>query len=390
MELPASDPSTKSARPGFGGVARSLSASFRASSQTLPLDRIPVRAVAVVVAVALAYNYSLQTLLRGLDLQTPLAYLALVPPIAVLLGAANLRLQPVLPAIHDRQVDWILGLLLIGVAAVFTVLLPSGYSADYWLHRLDMLGLPFFAAGVVTLVYGVRRLWAMRWAIAFLFLAWPDPYVSVLASAIGSSTDLALAVVGASLVFLPFAHSLGNGTFLIDNASGPFSLAVGSACSGINSLVGFLILGAALNTIFRGRILSRLAWLAAGLVVVGLLNVVRIDLIFVAGWVLGESFAIDVLHPVAGIIVFGVGALAMLGIAPLFGLRVPVAPSTGASEPVVTFHRPGMREPAAPRPPLRPKPLPQVRKPAAAVVASLIFGAALAIPNMASRTTTRS
>ena len=51
------------------------------------------------------------------------------------------------------------------------------------------------------------------------------------------------------------------------------------------------------------------------MLLVGLLNVARIDLIFVAGWALGESFAIDVLHPVAGIVVFGVGALAMLGLA---------------------------------------------------------------------------
>jgi hypothetical protein len=44
--------------------------------------------------VALAYNYSLETLVRGLGLQTPLAYLALVPLIALALGAVNFRLQP--------------------------------------------------------------------------------------------------------------------------------------------------------------------------------------------------------------------------------------------------------------------------------------------------------
>ena len=323
-------------------------------------------------SVTLAYNYSLQTLTRGLGQQTPLAYLALVPPIALLLGAANFKLQPNLRPIHDRQLDWIIGLLLIAVAAVVSILLPSAYSADYWLHRLDMLGLPFFTAGLVALLYGVRRLWAMRWAILFLLLAWPDPYVSVLASAIGTSTDLALAVVGASLHVIPVAQPLGQGTFLIDHSGTDFSLAVGSACSGINSLVGFIILGGALNTIFRGSLWRRVLWMAAGLLLVGLLNVARIDLIFVAGWALGESFAIDVLHPVAGIVVFGVGALAMLGLAPLFGLRIPRPPRAETSSPQAKTRL--TRPVSTPR-------LGHARQPAYSIAVGLALGVMLAIPN---------
>jgi exosortase len=342
----------------------------------LPLDRIPVRAIALVASVTLAYNYSLQTLTRGLGLQTPLAYLALVPPIAFLLGAANFRLQPNLRPIHDRQLDWIIGLFLVAVAAVVSVLLPSSYSADFWLHRLDMLGLPFFTAGLVALLYGVRRLWALRWAIAFLFLAWPDPYVSVLASAIGTSTDIALAVVGASLHVLPVAKPLGQGTFLIDHNGTDFSLAVGSACSGINSLVGFIILGGALNTILRGSLWRRVLWMAVGLMVVGLLNVARIDLIFIAGWALGESFAIDVLHPVAGIVVFGIGTLAMLGLAPVFGLHIPRPPR----QETVTAAAPALVSAALARAETA-KRSGHARRPAYSIAAGFALAAMMAIPN---------
>ena len=308
------------ARVGADGSTRASSVSSRL------LARMPVRGLVLVASVALAYNYSLETLVRGLSLQTPLAYLALVPLIALALGAVNFRLQPNLRPINDRQLDWIIGLFFIAVAASINLLLPSSYSADFWLHRIDMLGLPFFAAGMIALLYGVRRLWALRWAVMFLFLAWPDPYVTVLASAIGTSTDLALAAVGATLQVIPVAQPLGNGTFLVAHGSDQFSLAVGSACSGINSLVGFAIIGAAFNTMFKGSVIRRVLWLVAGLLLVGQLNVARIDLIFVAGWAFGESFAIDVLHPVAGVIVFGLGALVMLGIAPFFGLRIPEPP----------------------------------------------------------------
>jgi exosortase len=308
------------ASPGSGAESR-----FRTAALPI-LAAVPVRGLVLIASVAVAYNYSLGTLVEGLSLQTPLAYLALVPLIALLLGALNFRLRPNLRPIHDRQVDWIIGLFLISSAAVVDVLLPSAYSADFWVHRLDMLGLPFFTAGLISLLYGTRRLWSLRWAVLFLFLAWPDPYVNVLASAIGTSTDLALAAVTASLHVIPVAQPVGDGTFLVSHGSDQFSLAVGSACSGINSLVGFVIIGAAFNTIFEGALIRRILWLAAGLLLVGALNVARIDLIFVAGWAFGEPFAIDVLHPVAGVIVFGLGALSMLWIARFFGLRIPTPP----------------------------------------------------------------
>ena len=361
----------------------------------LPLERIPVRAIGLVASVTLAYNYSLQTLTRGLGLQTPLAYLALVPPIALLLGAANFKLHPYLRPINDRQLDWIIGLFLIAAAGVISMLLPSAYSADYWLHRLDMIGLPFFTAGLVALLYGVRRLWSMRWAIIFLLLAWPDPYVSFLSSAIGTSTDIALSVVSASLKLIPVAQDLGGGTFLIIHNGAAFSLSVGSACSGINSLVGFVILGAALNTIFRGRLWRRAIWMAAGLILVGAFNVFRIDLIFVAGWAMGEQFAIDVLHPVAGIIVFGVGALAMLALAPWFGLHIPQPPRDevapiGVAKPAVKQGKPVWAiagrapEPAA-NPAVKParsqRPHAGTRRPAASIAVAVALGVMLAIPN---------
>ena len=335
------------------------------------LGKLPVRGLVLVVSVALAYNYSLETLARGLSLQPPLAYLALVPLIALLLGAINFRLQPNLRPIHDRQVDWIVGLFLIAVAGSINLLLPSAYSADFWLHRIDMLGLPFFSAGMIALLYGTRRLWALRWAVAFLFLAWPDPYVTVLAAAIGTSTDVALAAVGATLQVMPVAQPLGNATFLVTHGNDQFSLAVGSACSGINSLVGFGIIGAAFNTVLTGGIVRRILWLAAGLLVVGQLNVLRIDLIFLAGWAFGEPFAIDVLHPFAGIVVFGIGALAMLSLAPFFGLRIPEPPvkdPTAAPVPAVVN-----------RPPARPRR--RWLRIAAPMAVSLVLAVLLAVPD---------
>ena len=48
--------------------------------------RIPMRALILLGLVALAYPWSLITLTRSVTLQTPLAYLALVPVIALILA----------------------------------------------------------------------------------------------------------------------------------------------------------------------------------------------------------------------------------------------------------------------------------------------------------------
>jgi hypothetical protein len=65
----------------------------------------------------------------------------------------------------------------------------------------------------------------------------------------------------------------------------------------------------------------RIVWLVSGLVLIWLLNLLRIMGILVAGSLFGESAAIDVLHPIAGLLVFNAGVFAMLLAVRPFGLQ---------------------------------------------------------------------
>src|SRR5579863_9671057 len=67
------------------------------------------RAAAVIVCVALAYNYSLRTLAQEMGQQTPLAYLGLVPLMALLLVVVLAQRRTAAPDIHDRYLDYIVG-----------------------------------------------------------------------------------------------------------------------------------------------------------------------------------------------------------------------------------------------------------------------------------------
>jgi exosortase len=283
----------------------------------------PLRAAVIVGLVLLAYNYSLMTLVRGLGLQTPLAYLALVPIMAIGIAAARLRIQPRELAIHDRQVDWIVGLGLIGVSAAVLILVPDPTNSVFWLQRLDLLTLPLFVAGLISLLFGVRRVWSLKGPLAFLLLAWPVPYTLFLADAAGWFTDFTAGIVGLFTKAVPIAHQLPGDASMFIIGSGPraFSVSIGSACAGVNSLVGFLLIGTAFLFVVRGPVVRRAAWLAVGLAGIFLLNVIRIIAILVAGSTFGQGAALDVLHPVAGLVVFNIGVLAMVVLVPRFGLR---------------------------------------------------------------------
>jgi exosortase/archaeosortase family protein len=286
------------------------------------------RAAAVVVCVVLAYNYSLQTLAQEMDQQTPLAYLGLVPLIALLLGVVLAQRRSGAPDIHDRYLDYIVGVPLLTLAMGLLIVAPEGLPSVYWLHRLDLLSLPLFAAGAISLAFGVRALVRIRAALLFLFLAWPYPYVVLLDHELTWFTDTTAGAVKAVLQFVPLASVTPNGDFLVSHASGvsqSFTVSVSSACSGINSGLGFLIVGAAAAILMHGRLAMKLLWLVSGTAFLFVVNVGRILLVLAAGGLWGEHFAIDVLHPLIGLAMILGATLVMLLWLPHFHLSLDLS-----------------------------------------------------------------
>lgn len=308
----------------------------------------PAVAVAVIVV---AYSTSLRTLLEGLQLDTPLSHLALVPVLSLVLAVLARRTARG-PDIHDRQLDWIVSLPLIAAAIGINLLLPARLSTMFWLWRIDMLTLPLFAAGVVGLLFGVRTLWRVRVAVLFLLLAWPVPYGRMIDRFLGEATQLTIAAlrltsrVGGLAIALPD----GDGSrFSILHGTTPVVVSVASACSGANGVVGFLLVGTACVLVMQGRRRSKLLWLTVGATVVWLVNVLRIMIVFLAAKLWGEKVAIDGFHPYIGLVVFNVAMVAMVLIAGRFGLRLAPAapraaavPGNGATTPAPTrpTHRP--------------------------------------------------
>jgi exosortase/archaeosortase family protein len=290
-----------------------------------PRTRTTLRLAALLGSTTAAYHYSLISLIQSLSLETPLAYVGLVPVMALLLAALRARPLKPEPVIHDRQVDYIVGIPLLVAALAVNLLMPQRLSTMFWVWRIDLFTLPFFVAGAVALLFGVRVLWRQRLAIAFLLLAWPLPYSVLLLRFLTDFTDVTLSSLRTALHVVRVAtpqRSADGSLFQVVHAGKAFPISVVSACSGVNGMVGFLLVGVAFGAVVRGPRFKKALWLTAGLLLLWLVNLGRILFIFWAGKTWGESVAIDVLHPYVGLVTFNLGIIVMLvGLRP-FGLSI--------------------------------------------------------------------
>ena len=317
--------------------------------------RTRIQMAALVVSVLIAYNYSLGTLLQTADQQTPLAYVSLVPAIALALAAIRARPLKPEPPIYDRHVDYTIGIPLIVTAVAINELLPARLSAMFWVYRVDLLSLPIFVAGAVAIIFGSRVLWRQRLAIAFLFLAWPYPYEHFLLSVLNGFTDLTLLAMQKIAVLTGLARPAGtldNTLFVVTHHGSTFALSVVSACSGVNGVVGFLLIGSAFAAIVRGPIIRKVLWLAGGMVLLWAINLGRIAFIFFAGKEWGEGIALHVFHPFVGLVTFSIGVVVMILLIKPLGMRVNI----GQTQPEPKPERrgpipvPSLFDPPAPTP----------------------------------------
>jgi exosortase/archaeosortase family protein len=302
--------------------------------------------VAFVVAVSIgAFHYSLYTLLHGLSLTSPLAYLGLVPLIALMLATARALQSRDEPDIHDSYLDWIVGIPLLVSALLIMTVVPAHLSTYFWLWRLDLVSLPLFVAGVIDLTFGARALWRLRVPVVFLGLASPAPYLLLADGQLRFLADASLTILRQLTSLLSLAHPVpgaDGSLFLITHTGRDFVLGVNSASTGTDSVLGFLLVGVAIAAVVAGPLLGRLGWLIAGATLIWLLDLVRVLALFAAGRAWGEEV---VLQPFAGLAALVLGALAMMVVLPWFRLRVEM-PQPPASRVVALTgeHRP--RRPA--------------------------------------------
>jgi exosortase/archaeosortase family protein len=296
---------------------------------TVPLARYRALwpAAGIVVATVVAYHLTLASFADYLRLETPLAYLPLLPLFTLGLALLAARRHRNAPAVRDRQIDLIVGVPILLAAIALVTVVPTIASTYYWTNRPDVLSMAFFVAGAVVLCHGVAWAWRLRAPLAFLLLMWPALYLHVMAGLMQSftaATNTVLALFVHRLLGVTVVPVANDSPQLVVHPAhlAPVSISVGSACSGADSVLGFLLLGGAILTAMHGGAGRKLLWMAAGLGVTFVANIVRITSIVALAGAGHADFAINTFHTWSGLILFFAVMLLMATSLSRFGLRL--------------------------------------------------------------------
>ena len=194
---------------------------------------------------------------------------------------------------------------IMGIAlSIIAILLYWHGSYTFTPLEYHMIALPVFTAGLTLLLFNPQTLRQLAFPIAFLILLTPPP--SEFTYALGSTFS-----VISSEVSYTFVSALGIPASLITEYGNPviqitipnqttISFAVDIACSGIYSLLSFLIFAVFVTYIIRDKPWKKLALFLTGLLLIYLLNIVRITTILIIGYYSGEEIALQLFHLLGG------------------------------------------------------------------------------------------
>jgi len=180
-----------------------------------------------------------------------------------------------------------------------------------------ILTLPFFAAGLTLVLFNPQTLRQAAFPIALLaFLA---PLPSEIIYNAGSTLSIVSSEASNAIVNTLGIHSTisslsGTPAITITQANGtilpPFTVDI--ACSGIYSLIGFLIFAAFTAFIVRDKLWKKAAIFLIGVPLIYSLNILRITTILLIGYQWGEQLALNIFHLLSGWILIFLGTLVLL------------------------------------------------------------------------------
>jgi exosortase/archaeosortase family protein len=179
-----------------------------------------------------------------------------------------------------------------------------------------MLTLPILASGLILVLFNGQTLKHLAFPIAFLFFLMPPP-TEILYSVGSTLSDLSAhasnAIVNAFGVSSAISAQYGSPIITITRANQTImNFSIDVACSGVYSLIGFLIFAVFIAYITRGRLWNKGAILALGIPLIVALNIIRITAILAIGNAYGDELALQVFHALGATVLMFIGTLILL------------------------------------------------------------------------------
>jgi exosortase len=278
-----------------------------------------LKIVTIVAAVLAVFHPDLTIVLNDALVSESMSHILILPFLfSYLLYRKRKMLRAVVPIErqgHPRQLRYlptIAGIVLSTAAILFY------WHGSYTFTPLQyhLLALPIFATGLTLVLFNPQTLRQLAFPLAFLIFLIPPP--SEILYGLGSTLSIVSSQVSYALINslgIPSTLTIeyGNPVIQITRPSGTsISFAVDIACSGIYSLIGFLIFAVFIAYIMRDKPWKKLTLFLIGFALIYILNIARIATILLIGYHYGEELALQLFHMLGGLTFIFVGTLLLL------------------------------------------------------------------------------
>jgi exosortase len=230
--------------------------------------------------------------------------------------------------VPQRHLKTIIGVLFCASAEIIYWMASSTFTPI----EFHIFTLPIWVAGLVLIMFNLQTLKQLAFPILFLLLLIPPP-VKILYG-VGSVLSVFSIQVSSSLVNLlgvssTITNQYGNPIVMLTRSNGTsINFMVDNACSGVFSLIGFLIFAIFIAYITRAKIYAKATIFMMGIPLILLLNTLRLSVIFAIAYYWGDQLALQVFHLLGATVLMFIGTLILLVVTEKIFNRSRVGAST--------------------------------------------------------------
>ena len=181
-----------------------------------------------------------------------------------------------------------------------------------------MISLVIFVIGCTLIIFNTSTLLVLAFPIAFLIFLVPPPLeiIYTLGSTMSTlSSQAAYTILKAIGLPVTLVEQYQTPVIILDKPNTPpLTFAIDIACSGIYSLIGFLIFATFIIYISKGRAWKKATTFLIGFPLIYALNILRITIIVLIGNQYGIEVATQAFHLLGGWVLIFLGTLLLLTI----------------------------------------------------------------------------
>jgi len=208
---------------------------------------------------------------------------------------------------------------IVGILLCLTAFLLY-WHGSYTFYPLEyhLVSLPLFTTGLVLILFNMKTLRFLAFPIVFLFFLTPPPteIVSIASANVATfSSDFSCSILKAIGLPVSQISEYGAPALVVTDSSGSqLSFVIGTASSGIHSIIGFSIFAIFIMYVAKGPAWKKATLFFISLPIIYVLTILRIMGLVSFGYWQGVNVAWDVFHLLGAPVLIFLGSIILLSL----------------------------------------------------------------------------